>query len=146
MHAAVIELDPLADPVRPAAEDDHLAPVARIGLAFGRLDTVSLVAGVHVRGQRRELGGAGIDALVDRVQLEAPAARRDRLLVEPRELAEPGIRKAHLLQPQKARAVPRQPVAPHASPRSRRFRGFCSRNHGSNRQAAWISAVVSPCR
>ena len=34
VHAAVVELDPLADPVRSAAQDDHLAPLARRRLAF----------------------------------------------------------------------------------------------------------------
>ena len=114
VHAAVIELDSLADSVRPAAENDHLAPVAGIGLALRRRETVPLIARVHVRGQRRELGGAGVDALVDRSQLETPSPRRDSLLIEIRELSEPGVGKAHLLQAQESRAVPRQPFPAHS--------------------------------
>ena len=39
MDAAVVELDPLADAVRAAAEDHDLVAAARIGLAFRRVDT-----------------------------------------------------------------------------------------------------------
>ncbi len=62
----------------------------------------------------REFGGAGIDALVDRLQLEPPPSRRDGLLIETRELTEPGIGKAHLLQAQESRAIARQPFPPHS--------------------------------
>ena len=82
VHAAVIELDSLADPVRSAAENDHLAPVAGIGLALRRRETVPLVAGIHVRGLRWELGGAGVDALVDRLQLQPASPLRNGLLIE----------------------------------------------------------------
>ena len=69
VNAAVVELDPLADAVRPAAEDDHLAAVGRLRLAFRRaaLPRRALVGRVHVRGAGVELGGAGVDSLVDRV-------------------------------------------------------------------------------
>ena len=113
MDAAIVEFDALADPVRAAAEDHHLAPLARLGLAFGLIEPVALVAGIHIRGQRSELGGAGVDALIDRAQVEFAAARRDRLLVEPGEAGQPRVREAHLLQPQEAGAVLRQPVLAH---------------------------------
>jgi len=70
MDAAIVELDALADPVGPAAQNDDLLAVARIGLAFRRLDAVALVAGIHIRRQRGELGGTGIDALVDGMKTE----------------------------------------------------------------------------
>ena len=64
VHAAVVELDPLADAVGAGAEDHHLGPVVRLAL-------VLLAEGrVEVGGGRRELGGAGVDPLVD-----APHAR-----------------------------------------------------------------------
>ena len=34
MHATIVELDALADAVRPAAEDDHFIPIGRPGLAL----------------------------------------------------------------------------------------------------------------
>jgi hypothetical protein len=60
--AAIIELDPLADAVRAAAEDDHLVPAVRVRLA-GRLERA-----VQIRRKRLELGRARIDALVNRLQ------------------------------------------------------------------------------
>ncbi len=57
VHAAVVELDPLPDPVGPRAEDDDPG-------AFGRADLVLLLVGrVVVRRERLELGGAGVDRL-----------------------------------------------------------------------------------
>ena len=61
MTAAVVELDPLSDPVGAAAEDDDLVAPVRIRLA-GRL-----VGAVHVGREGFEFGRAGVDALVDRV-------------------------------------------------------------------------------
>jgi hypothetical protein len=60
VDAAVVELDALADAVGAAAEDDHLARVGRVRLAL------VLVGRVEVRRVRLELGGAGVDPLVDR--------------------------------------------------------------------------------
>ncbi len=77
VDAAIVELDALADAVRAAAEDDHLALSRRLGLAFGRVFAVALVAGIHVGRGRGELGGAGVDALVDRADARAAAQRRD---------------------------------------------------------------------
>ena len=68
--AAVVELDALADAVGAAAEDHDLAPRGRVGLAL------VLVGRVEVRGVRLELGRAGVDALVDRGDAEAPCASR----------------------------------------------------------------------
>jgi hypothetical protein len=59
VHAAVVELDALADAVGAAAEDDDLAAIADLGLVL------ALVGGVEVGGVGDELGGAGVDALVD---------------------------------------------------------------------------------
>ena len=58
MHAAVIEFDPLPDPVRPATEHHDLAPVG--GLGFILL----LVGGIQIRGIGSKLGRAGINPLV----------------------------------------------------------------------------------
>ena len=73
MHAAVVELDPLADAVRAAAEDHHLAARFRLDLTLRRHQLQAavvvqalqwpLVGGVVVRRGRGELSGAGVDCL-----------------------------------------------------------------------------------
>jgi predicted signal transduction protein with EAL and GGDEF domain len=68
VHAAVVELDALADAVGAAAEDDDLA-------AVGRRLALVLVGRVEVGRVGGELGGAGVDALVDRAHAEAWRAR-----------------------------------------------------------------------
>ena len=72
MHAAVVELDALADAVRPAAQHHDLLAVGRLGLAL------VLVGRVHVGGVGGELGGAGVDALVDRAHAQRAALLADR--------------------------------------------------------------------
>ena len=73
--AAIIELDPLADPVGPAAEDDDLAPVGGLALVLGLAEARRLVGRVHVGRLRLELGGAGVDPLEDRADSELVAKR-----------------------------------------------------------------------
>ncbi len=68
VHAAVVELDALADAVRTAAEDHDLPLVRRIGLAL------FFVRRVHVGRGRGELRRAGVDALVHRHDARARAA------------------------------------------------------------------------
>ena len=64
MDAAVVELDALADPVRPTAQDDGLGLIGHLGLVLGR------VGAVHVGRVRLELGRAGVDPVVDRHDAE----------------------------------------------------------------------------
>ncbi len=71
--AAVVELEPLPDAVRPAAEDDDLPPRRRIGLAL------LLVGAVQVGRERLELRRAGIDALVRGDEPVLGAQRRESL-------------------------------------------------------------------
>ena len=73
--AAVVELDALADAVRPAAEDDDLLLVGWRGLAGRGAGERRLVGRIHVGGGRGELGGAGVDALEHRPHAERAAAR-----------------------------------------------------------------------
>ena len=72
--AAVVELDALADAVRPAAEDHDLLLVRRRGLAGGGAGERRLVGRIHVGGRRGELGRAGVDALEHRPHAERAAA------------------------------------------------------------------------
>src|SRR5207247_4283330 len=67
MDAAGVELDSLADAVRPRAEDDDLAARRRLGLVLG------LVRRVEVRRRRLELRRAGVDAFVDGAETEGVA-------------------------------------------------------------------------
>ena len=108
VDAAIVELYALADAVRAAAQDDHLAPVAGLGLAFGRRRPVALVARVHIGRARLELGGAGVDALVHGVHAVRPARRRNGGFVGARELGQAGVRETHLLEPEQTGLIVRQ--------------------------------------
>ena len=63
--AAIVKLDPLADPVRPAAQNDDLFGVRWASLAFGIAVGLSLIRGIHIGRLRLEFGGAGVDPLED---------------------------------------------------------------------------------
>ena len=64
--AAIIELDPLPDPVRAAAEDHHLAPVGNIRLVLGLAEQRRFVGRVQIGRDGVEFGGAAVDALEHR--------------------------------------------------------------------------------
>ena len=97
--AAVVELDALADAVRPAAEDDHLLLVGGRGLAGRGAGERRLVGRIHVGGGRGELGRAGVDALEHRPHAERAAALRHLVGRQPGELAEARVGEAHRLEP-----------------------------------------------
>ena len=63
VHAAVVELDPLADAVRAGAEDDDAAA------GLGRSLVALAARGVEVVRGRPDLAGAGVDAAVGDVAL-----------------------------------------------------------------------------
>jgi len=71
VHAGVVELDALADAVRPAAQDDDLGFVAPGD--FGLV----VVRGVQVRGAGGELRRAGVHRVVHRPDPEPPADLAD---------------------------------------------------------------------
>ena len=77
MAAAIVELDPLPDPVRAAAEDDDLFALRRVGFASRLAGERRLVGRIHVGRGRGELGGAGVDALEHRLNAEPPARGGD---------------------------------------------------------------------
>ena len=82
VHAAVVELDALADAVGPGAEDHDALLVAGLGLVL------LLVGRVEVRRLGLELRGAGVDGLVDRQHVVLDAQRADLALAAAGELAE----------------------------------------------------------
>ena len=89
VHAAVVELDALADAVRAAAEDDDALAASPGAASFS-----SLVGRVEVGRLGLELGGAGVDAPCrpagcPRSRRSARTSRSPR----PRELAEPASEK-----------------------------------------------------
>ena len=74
MAAAIIELDALADAVRPAAENDDLLLVRRRGFVDGAAVKRHFVGRIHIGRRRSELGGAGVDALEHRPHAERAAS------------------------------------------------------------------------
>src|SRR5690606_38791409 len=73
MATAVVEFDPLADPVGPAAEDHDTLAARRLLRNFILL----FIGGVVVRRVRFEFRRAGIDALVDRANAMLQATLAD---------------------------------------------------------------------
>src|SRR5690606_9969081 len=75
VHAAVVELDALADAVGATAENHDLLAVAR------RRFALVLVGRIQVSGVGGELGGAGVHTLVDRLHTVRAAQSAYGLLV-----------------------------------------------------------------
>ena len=88
MDAAVVELDPLPDPVRAAADDDDLGLVGEADFVFEQdreqfrvfrfvrrvaayVANRHLVGRVEIRSGSLELGGTGVDKLVYRSDPDA---------------------------------------------------------------------------
>src|SRR5690606_22112617 len=101
VHAAVVELDALADPVRAAAQHHDLVAAGRLGLAL------FLVGRVQVGRGGGELGGAGIYALVHRADAERAAQRAHGLLLHPDQRGQAGVGEAHALELAQAGGVER---------------------------------------
>ncbi len=105
MHAAIVELDALPDPVRAAAEHDDLVAIGRIRLAL------FLIGRIHVGRAGRELGRAGIHPLVYRTHSERMAQMAHRSLVRVEQFSHPRIGEAESLEFAHARLVQRsQPL------------------------------------
>src|SRR5690554_1165433 len=94
MHAAVIKLDALADAVGPAPQHHDLAPLGHLRLAL------LLVGGVEIGGIRGELGGTGINPLVDRTNAGFLPRAPELLLGNPQQFGQPRIREALALEPE----------------------------------------------
>ena len=90
MDAAVVELDPLPNPVRPSAQDHHRGVLAALNLTFGLL----LPAGVVVGRAGLKLGGAGVNRAIDALAREWCFGFERELLQLPQE---PHIYKAGLV-------------------------------------------------
>ena len=68
MNAAVVELNALTDAIRAATEHQNFLPIAGCCL------TLLFVGRVHISSGGRKFGGAGIDTLVDRSNIQRPSS------------------------------------------------------------------------
>ena len=107
--AAIVELDALADAVRAAAEDDHLAAVGRRRLVGRRPGEGRLVGRVHIGGRRGEFGGAGVDALERRANPSAWRRRVTSSVASPVRRASRASEKPIALSRRSAAGVPGRP-------------------------------------
>ena len=115
MNAAIIKLDTLAYAIGAAAEDHHLPPFAWFGLAFGWPRAVSLVDRVHISCLYVELGGAGINPLVDRPDLQCSALVGNLARRITGQFRQACVGEAHFLEVEQAEVVVWQTVS--AKPR-----------------------------
>ncbi len=92
MHTAVVELDALPDTVGAATQDHDLVAARRVGLAL------FLVGRIHVGRVGSELGGAGVDALVDRQHLELVTVAAQVLLGDAQQLGQTRVGKTLALE------------------------------------------------
>src|SRR5690606_6959521 len=99
VHAAIIELDALADAIRAAAQDHDLRAIAGIGLAF------FLVGRIQVRGGGRELGCARVDPLEYRPETRLDATLPDRRLLHTHQCGDARVGNALALQAPQARVI-----------------------------------------
>ena len=95
MATAIVELDPLADAIWPAAKNDDLLLLRRCGLVF------FLIRGVQIRRVALELGCAGVHALVHWRKPVLLAQMPDFFLrafsIQPPYAGKPSIRESHAL-------------------------------------------------
>ncbi|MBA7468683.1 hypothetical protein ES707_03935 [subsurface metagenome] len=111
MAAAIVELDALADAVRPAAEDDDLLAIRRRAFISRVAGERRLIGRIHVGRGGGEFRRAGIDPLEHRADRQLMAFRGDFRFRQTCENRKPGIRKAHGFQRAHAEGVWRQAVA-----------------------------------
>ena len=137
VHAGVVELDALADAVRPGAEDDHRRDLARLDLGL-------LVVGrVVVRRLRRELRGARVDGLEDRADAQRVAHAAHDVLAACCARPRSGRRRSRAAWPGAAAPGSSSAHVRTCSPTSLSST-IWSRNHGSMSVASWTSSIVAP--
>src|SRR5690606_16974990 len=93
VHAAVVELDALADAVRAAAQDHDLPRGRRIRLAL------LFITGVHVGRVARELRGAAVHSLEDRSHVFLVTCCSYAGFLDLQQLRDPPIAEALALEP-----------------------------------------------
>ena len=108
--AAVVKLDPLPDPVRTAAQNDHFLAIARAGLAFHIAHRGGFVGGIHIRRLGLEFGGTGINPLEAGLHAQIAARPAHLCLVAPGQRGQAGVAEAHHLELAQPFFIQRQPV------------------------------------
>ena len=98
MAAAIIKLDTLTDPVRPATQNGHFLAVGGLGLVGRRTRKKRRIGRIHIGGGRGKLRRAGVNPLENRTHAEVQPALAHISLVPLAQHGETAIRKAHALQ------------------------------------------------
>ena len=145
--AAIVELDPLADPVGTAAQDDDLLAVRRARLAFGVAHDRGFIGGIHVGRLRLELGRAGVDPLEHGVHAQVAAGAADLASSRPVSAASRASVNPIIFSRAQAPGVDgqaRRCCAP--APPCRQSRGCGRRNHGSKGRGGLNLVILSPSR
>jgi len=141
MHAAVVELDPLADPVGSRTEDDHRRPGDRPDL--GRV----LVSRVVVRSARGEFGRARVDGLEHGRHPGGKARSADCRGGYVPKKTELGIGEAEPLHPAPGSSIEAvRPASWAKVKRSSVIWASWSKNHGSTRVISANRSTVIPRR
>ena len=141
VHAAVVELDALADAVGPGAEDDHGLLALRAGPHLGLLVVGRVVVG-RLGG---ELGGAGVDGLVDRPDAQGVPDAADDVGGQAADLADLLVGEAVALG--EAQQVGGELGRPRsAATATSLISASWSTNHGSILVASKTSSGVAPAR
>jgi len=98
MAAAIIEFDALANAVGTAAQNDDLLLIRRASLIALVSGNACLIGRIHIGRGGGEFGGAGVDALEDRPDVELVAMRAYPALTGADQFGEPLVGKAHGLE------------------------------------------------
>ena len=95
VDTAIIELNPLPDPVRTSAEDDDLLTVTHTGFIFDlTVKARRFIGGIHIGRFRLEFRRAGIDAFIDGANARFVTRFADGFFRLARQLRNAGVRKA----------------------------------------------------
>ena len=141
LAAAVVELDPLADPVRAAAEDDDPRLVADARLVL------VLVGRIVIGRDRLELGGAGVDQLEDGVDPPPRRSRRTSVSLDAQRWASCRSENPFALGlADQVVAGGVRPGAARSRPSRRTISSMFWRNQGSIGSAPWIWSTSMPAR
>ncbi len=91
MDAAIVELDTLADPIRPAAEDHDFLALGAFGFVL------AFVGGIKIGRERLELRAAGVDRIKHRFDAFFFARLAHGRFARSGERGDAGVGEAHLL-------------------------------------------------
>lgn len=70
MEEEIIEIDEMEDKVREEEENEEIIEIRKLGLRERLEEERSIIGRVNIGGRRRELGGEGIDEIIERMKVE----------------------------------------------------------------------------